>query len=143
MTSVRKNISGRRNVKYRRNLNSAPARSMFEGGTARLNGFARTMLTRIAQDLGSTGGQIAIEGHTDGVGGQSASNWQLSADRALAARTAMVGAGLSLDRFSQIVAKGATDPVYPDDPGRPENRRITIIVDAEKSAFPRDPSFSF
>ncbi len=124
-------------------LFDTPARSMFKGGTAQLNGYAREVLARIGQKLAGTGGQLAIEGHTDGVGGDSASNWELSAQRALSARSALVASGLALDRFSEVVAKGASDPVYPDEPDRPENRRITIIVKAEPSAFPRDPSFAF
>lgn len=119
------------------------SRSMFKSGTAQLNDYARNMLSRIARKLSSTGGQLSIEGHTDSAGGQSAQNWQLSAERALAARTAMSSAGLSMDRFSEVVAKGASDPVYPDQPDRPENRRITIVIHAEPSAFPRDPSFTF
>jgi len=41
------------------------------------------------------------------------------------------------------VAKAGTEPVYPDRPDRPENRRITIVVKAEASALPRDASFKF
>ncbi|WP_395391312.1 flagellar motor protein MotB [Novosphingobium sp. BL-8A] len=118
-------------------------RSMFKGGTAQLNAYARDMLVRIARKLAGTGAQVAIEGHTDSTGGQSEANWSLSAQRALAARAAMVGAGLPADRFAEVVAKAGTEPVYPDHPERPENRRITIVVMAEPSALPHDASFRF
>ncbi|QDK31384.1 MULTISPECIES: flagellar motor protein MotB [Sphingomonadaceae] len=118
-------------------------RSMFKGGTAQLNPYARDLLARVARKLAGTGAQVAIEGHTDSTGGQSDANWMLSAQRALAARAAMVEAGLPTDRFAEVVAKAATEPVYPDRPDRPENRRITIVVMAQRSALPQDASFRF
>jgi chemotaxis protein MotB len=101
------------------------------------------MLRAVAQKLAVTGAQIAIEGHTDGVGGQNDMNWRLSAERALAARNAMLGSGIAENRFSEIVALGGTRPVYPGEPGRPENRRITIVALAESPSLPSDPSFKF
>jgi len=117
--------------------------SMFRAGTAELNPYARTMLAQIAARLAKSGAQISIEGHTDGTGGQSDANWRLSGERALAARNALIGAGLTPDRFSEVVAMAATQPVYPDQPDRPENRRITIVLKAEASALPTDSSFKF
>jgi chemotaxis protein MotB len=118
-------------------------RSMFRTGTAELNDFARQMLERVAAKLVKSGLQIAIEGHTDSAGGSGDMNWRLSADRALAARRAMVTGGLSADRFSEIAAMGASKPVYPDQPERPENRRITVVALAAASALPTDASFAF
>jgi len=118
-------------------------RSMFVGSTAALNPFARMMLGEIARKLAKSGAQIAIEGHTDATGGQSDANWRLSGDRAMAARTAMIGAGLPPDRFAEIVALGATQPVYPGQPMRPENRRITIVALGEAPSLPSDVSFKF
>ncbi|MEE4452367.1 flagellar motor protein MotB [Novosphingobium resinovorum] len=124
-------------------LVDSPQRSMFKGSTAQLNDFARAMLARAAKKLAGVDARIAIEGHTDGSGGDSEANWQLSAQRALAARAAMVAAGLPADRFSEVVAKAGTEPVYPDQPDRPENRRITIVVIGEAAALPHDASFKF
>ena len=118
-------------------------RSMFISGTAVLNPFAREMLRAVAQKLAKTGAQVAIEGHTDSVGGQNDKNWRLSAERALAARNAMLGQGMTEDRFSEIVALGGTRPVYPGEPSRPENRRITIIALGEAPSLPSDSSFKF
>jgi chemotaxis protein MotB len=118
-------------------------RSMFRGGTAVLNDYARTMLVQVARKIAKSGVQIAIEGHTDATGGQSDANWRLSADRALAARAAMLAGGITPDRFSEVVALASTQPVYPDQPERPENRRITIVLLAEGSPLPSDVSFRF
>ena len=118
-------------------------RSMFRTGTAELNGFAAQMLARVAAKLARTGLQVAIEGHTDNAGGQGAANWRLSADRALAARAAMATAGLSGDRFDELVAMAGSQPVYPGQPDRPENRRITIVALTARSSLPSDASFTF
>jgi len=118
--------------------------SMFRANTAELNPYARAMLAKVAAKLGTSGTQIAIEGHTDGAGGvQSDANWRLSGERALAARQALIGSGMTPDRFAEIVAMGATKPVYPDQPDRPENRRITVVLKAEASSLPSDSSFKF
>jgi chemotaxis protein MotB len=118
-------------------------RPMFKGSTAQLNDFALDLLAKVARKLAGTRAQVAIEGHTDSSGGQSDANWLLSAQRALAARSAMVAAGLTPDRFGEVVAKAGTEPVYPDRPDLPENRRITIVILAAPSALPRDASFKF
>ena len=118
--------------------------SIFSGTTATLNAYGRELLTRVAKKLASSGGQIAIEGHTDSLGGaQSETNWQLSSARAMSSRAAMVAAGLPADRFSEVVAKAGTQPIDASRPDRPENRRITIVVLAEPSVLPRDASFQF
>ena len=118
-------------------------RSMFRPGTAVLNDYARTMLGQVAKTIARSGVQIAIEGHTDATGGQSDGNWQLSAARALSARAALIAGGLTPDRFSEVVALAATQPIYPDQPERAENRRITIVLLAQDSPLPSDVSFRF
>ncbi len=116
---------------------------MFKSNTAELNPYARMLLTKIASKIATVGAQIAIEGHTDGAGGQSDANWELSGQRALAARSALVAGGVTPDRFAEVVAMGATQPVYPDQPNRPENRRISIVLKGQTSALPSDASFKF
>ena len=118
--------------------------SMFRPGTAELNPFARALLAKTAAKLAQAGGQIAIEGHTDATGGgQSDANWQLSGARALAARQAMIASGMTPDRLAEVVAMGGTRPVFPDQPDRAENRRITIVLKAEAPSLPTDSSFKF
>ncbi|MCD2317055.1 OmpA family protein [Sphingomonas sp. IC-11] len=124
-------------------LMDSAKRSMFRGSTAELNDFARLMLREVSGKLAKSGTMIAIEGHTDSVGGSSDNNWRLSGERALSARNAMAAAGITTDRFSEIVAKAGTEPVYPDQPDRPENRRITIVVLGEAPSLPTDASFKF
>ncbi|WP_010161085.1 flagellar motor protein MotB [Sphingomonas sp. PAMC 26617] len=118
-------------------------RPMFQGGTARLNGFAQARLATIAGKLAKSDARLTIEGHTDGAGGQAEANWRLSGERALAARAVLLASGLTPDRIAGVVAMAATEPVYPDQPDRPENRRITLVVKGEKPALPIDASFRF
>ncbi|WP_010545186.1 flagellar motor protein MotB [Sphingomonas elodea] len=116
---------------------------MFRANTAELNPYARMLLAKIASKIATVGAQIAIEGHTDGAGGQSDANWLLSGQRALAARSALIAGGVTPDRFAEVVAMGATQPVYPDQPNRAENRRISIVLKGQTSALPSDSSFKF
>jgi chemotaxis protein MotB len=127
----------------RLSITDTAKQSMFKGSTAQLNSYGANMLSRVAEKLAPYNIRIAIEGHTDGSGGDSDANWRLSGERALSARNAMIAAGLPRDRFTQVVAMAATRPVYPDQPDRPENRRITIVLLAEQSALPSDSSFKF
>jgi chemotaxis protein MotB len=124
-------------------LMDSDRRSMFRSGTAELNPFARDLLVRVASKLAKSGVQIALEGHTDSAGGASEANWRLSAERALAARTVLAASGITNDRFEEVVALAGSRPVYPNQPGRPENRRITIVALAGVSALPSDASFEF
>ncbi len=124
-------------------LMDSDRRSMFRSGTAELNPFARALLARVAAKLAKAGVQIALEGHTDDAGGASDANWRLSAERALAARVVMAAAGITPDRFEEVVALAGSRPVYPDQPGRAENRRITIVALAGVSSLPTDTSFDY
>jgi len=125
------------------NLMDTANRTMFQGPTARLNDYARELLASVARRLVKSGARIAIEGHTDATGGQSDANWRLSSERALSARAAMIAAGLTPDHFSEVVAKAGTQPIYPDQPERPENRRITLVIIGDPAVLPRDASFEF
>ncbi|WP_242139723.1 MULTISPECIES: flagellar motor protein MotB [unclassified Sphingomonas] len=118
-------------------------RPMFQAGTARLNAFARDRMATIAARLAKSDARLTIEGHTDGAGGEDEANWRLSGERALAARAVLLAGGLTPDRIAGVIAKAASEPVYPDQPDRAENRRITIIVKGEKPTLPTDASFKF
>jgi chemotaxis protein MotB len=116
---------------------------MFRQGTAEPTPAARLMLGKIAEKLGTSGPRVAVEGHTDGDGSGSDVNWRLSADRAFAARNVLLAQGLAPGRVSELVAFADTRPVFPAEPSRPENRRITVVILAEAGALPSDSSFRF
>ncbi len=114
---------------------------MFRPGTAQLNDFARRKFGAVADKLVRSGARLTIEGHTDGAGGDNEANWRLSGERALAARSVLLAGGITADRIAGVMARGASQPIYPGEPGRAENRRITIIVKGEAPATPADSSF--
>ena len=128
----------------RLSITDTARQSMFRGTTATLNSYGVSVLARLGKKLAPVKVQIAIEGHTDSAGGNNSdTNWRLSGERALAARNALIAGGVPADRFAQVIAMANTKPVYPEQPNRPENRRITIVLLAERSALPQDMSFKF
>ena len=116
---------------------------MFRAGTAEPNAIARERLAMVAARLAKVGARLTIEGHTDSAGGDAESNWRLSGERALAARATLLAGGITADRIAGVVARAASQPLYPDQPDRAENRRITILVKGEAPSLPSDASFRF
>ncbi|MGC9291676.1 MAG: flagellar motor protein MotB [Acidobacteriaceae bacterium] len=116
--------------------------TFFTNGSAALNGNGKELLRLLAQQLGQVPNRIAIEGHTDSqpfASGDGYSNWELSADRANAARRLMQADGLRSDQVSQV--RGYADQFLrvPQDPLDPSNRRISIIVQYLTSNAPPSP----
>lgn len=114
-------------------------RSMFEPGKAKLYEYARRMLREVALRVEKMPNRIDIIGHTDsrGFSGQPGyTNWELSADRANAARRELRASGITVDRFSSVKGKASTEPLLPESPARPENRRITIMLLREAPVVP-------
>lgn len=74
---------------------------------------------------------LSISGHTDATsfgGDGSYSNWELSADRANAARRVLSEFGVADARIGRVVGRAANDPLRGDDPTHPSNRRLSIIL---------------
>nr|WP_281500729.1 OmpA family protein [Kordiimonas marina] len=112
---------------------------MFKSGTSQLYGYARAMIKEIGKSVKSLPNRITILGHTDGgpfVGDGGITNWELSANRANAARSVIEDSGVTNDRIAEVVGKAGTDPLYPDQPNRTENRRITILLLREAPVVP-------
>ena len=61
-----------------------------------------------------------------------------SADRANAARRILTASGLPPDRIYQVTGKADQEPLYPDDPDQPGNRRISIVLLREAPVLPAD-----
>jgi len=105
--------------------------TFFESGSSTLNQSGQEIATLLAAELGKAPNHLSIEGHTDAkpfTGKSSYSNWELSADRANAARRLMQQSGLRSDQISQV--RGFADQRLRKgkDPLDPSNRRISIIV---------------
>jgi chemotaxis protein MotB len=105
--------------------------SMFALGTTVLVPEARELLDIVAETLADKPSMLAVRGHTDSLpwrDGVEANNWSLSAGRAEATRQALMGDALSADRFSRIEGVAEREPLIPDDPADPRNRRISILL---------------
>ena len=87
-------------------------------------------LNAIAQDLANLENPVVIEGHTDAARYASASytNWELSADRANAARRILETYGLKTDRIIEVTGLADKQLRYPTEPLNPSNRRISILL---------------
>lgn len=112
-------------------LLESAAGTFFDSGSSRLNDSGKELLVMLAQQLDNLPNTISIEGHTDSkpyVGGSNYSNWELSTDRANAARRLMQENGVRRDQVSQVRGFADQNLRKKEDPEDPSNRRITILV---------------
>jgi chemotaxis protein MotB len=104
---------------------------LFDVSSAELKPQVVALLQRIAPTLANMPNTIQIGGHTDGrpfPAGSPKSNWQLSFERADAARRVLEGAGLRPGQVERVLSFADSDPLVPDDPMADENRRLTILA---------------
>lgn len=112
-------------------LVDAENRPMFDLGSARLRSYAAEILSGLTGVLERVPNALRISGHTDArpfVGRRDYTNWELSTDRANAARRTLTASGIAPYRVAQVVGVAETQPLDPDNPMAPVNRRISIIL---------------
>ncbi len=106
-------------------------RPMFDVGSANLQQWSSNVLHALAPILDKVQNKISVTGHTDatpyGVGA-TYTNWELSADRANAARRALLEGSYPEGKVATVQGMGSAAPLVVDKPGEPINRRIAIIV---------------
>ena len=113
------------------------ASSFFDSGSAALRGESVRILGIIGRELGLMTNDIVVEGHTDSRpfgAGQTYSNWELSADRANAARRVMEAVGLNPGQVQGVRGFAATQLRLAEAPMDPRNRRVSIIVRSQSRA---------
>ena len=109
----------------------AQNRPMFDLGSSRLKPYTNDILREVTGYLKSVPNRLSITGHTDATpyaGITGFTNWDLSTDRANAARRALEGAGLDTDRISRVVGLGSSVLFDKENPRNAVNRRISIVV---------------
>ncbi len=103
----------------------------FATGSAKLNPRTIRLLQLIARELKGVKNPIIVEGHTDSRpldGPNGYSNWELSADRANAARKAMEEHGLNPGQVLGVRGFADRKLLKPNEPLHPSNRRVSILV---------------
>ena len=120
-------------------------RPMFSAGSEKLKPYTRVILQELAKTITKYAeNKISITGHTDDatfgkgiieyetVDGEvlrkQYSNWELSADRANAARRELEKGGLPAKQIGRVVGLGSTVNFDKNNPKSSINRRISIIV---------------
>jgi len=107
-------------------------RPMFDSGAAAVKPYMRDILREIGGVLAGVDNRISLAGHTDatpfGAGAVGYSNWELSAERANAARRELVVAGMPDDKLIRVEGLSSSQPLEPKDPFAQVNRRISIVV---------------
>jgi chemotaxis protein MotB len=113
-------------------------RSMFAPGEAKPNERAQRLIAAVAGVAARLPNRLSIGGHTDGGAPAKPgyTNWELSADRANAARRVLQSSGITADRIYQVAGKADSEPLFPDDPTLPGNRRISITLLREAPTLP-------
>ena len=105
--------------------------TFYQSGSAVLSENGQELLALLAAELKTLPFPLLIEGHTDAQpysSDRTYSNWELSADRANAARRLLQQDGVRGDQVTQV--RGYADQMLrvKSNPYDPSNRRISILV---------------
>jgi len=117
---------------------SAQGKQLFALGKSDLTPDAKRLLDAVAPKLNIPEGKLTIEGHTDAYTypGERFTNWELSTDRASAARRELERVGVDPKMVRMVAGYAATRPFMPDKPLDPSNRRIRLVVDVPPKPAP-------
>jgi chemotaxis protein MotB len=103
---------------------------LFNVGSTNASPIMVLLLDVVAQSLSLVENKISIVGHTDSLPYSSRrnySNWELSTDRAHAARRLMIASGLPITQVNEVAGKADSEPLV-EDRFAPQNRRISITI---------------
>lgn len=107
-------------------------RPMFSTGSAQVQTYMRDVLRHLGPVFNRFPNSISIAGHTDSIqyasGERLYSNWELSADRANAARQELVAGGMNESKIRQILGLASSVSLVKDNSAAAVNRRISIVV---------------
>ncbi|MGA7832850.1 MAG: flagellar motor protein MotB [Terracidiphilus sp.] len=113
--------------------------TFYQSGSAKLSNSGQELLALLGEALKTLPNSLLIEGHTDSTpypSNSGYSNWDLSADRANAARRLLQQDGVRTDQVTQV--RGYADQMLrvKDNPTDPSNRRISILVKNDSESVP-------
>ncbi|MFB9269659.1 flagellar motor protein MotB [Bradyrhizobium erythrophlei] len=116
-------------------------RSMFADGSREPYERTRRLIQKLAAPLKATPLRVAIVGHTAAGFVPARSDYgafDLSADRANMVRQILEREGLPPSHVFAVSGKADGQPLFPDDPTLPANRRVTITLMRENPPLPPD-----
>ncbi len=111
--------------------------TFFGSGSPEPTSYGKDLLSTLAEEIGKLPNKVTMEGHTDSrpfAARTDYSNWELSTDRANAARRWMQQRGVKADQVTQVrgfADQSLRDPEHPEDAS---NRRITLIIQYQKQS---------
>jgi len=117
----------------------------FETGSAKPRPAVSHLLEVLGQELGTLPHRVMSEGYTDAVPyhtDATYTNWELSSDRANAARRLMIIGGLSSTQIWEVRGHADRDLRLPAQPTAPSNRRVAITMLFDSTGAPRDSTAS-
>jgi chemotaxis protein MotB len=115
-------------------IESGAGEVFFPLGSSQMKAPAVIALQLITPELRTLSNPVVIEGHTDAAryGTDGYSNWELSAERANAARRVLEVAGLPGARVVEVRGLADRQLRVPTDPLAAANRRISILLPYSK-----------
>ena len=116
-------------------------RSMFADGSKVPYDRTRRLIQKLAAPLKATPLRVSIVGHTAAGFVPTRSDYDafdLSADRANVVRQILEREGLPSPHIFAVSGKADGQPLFPDDPTLPANRRVTITLMRENPPLPPD-----
>ncbi|WP_426434403.1 OmpA/MotB family protein [Bradyrhizobium genosp. P] len=116
-------------------------RSMFADGSKVPYDRTRRLIQKLAAPLKATPLRVSIVGHTAAGFVPARGDYDafdLSADRANAVRQILEREGLPSAHIFAVSGKADGQPLFPDDPTLPANRRVTITLMRENPPLPPD-----
>ncbi|HYD66626.1 flagellar motor protein MotB [Azospirillum sp.] len=113
--------------------------SMFAVGSAQMNEQGKRLMRMVSAAIATVPNGLSISGHTDALGYAAEAkygNWELSSDRANAARRELIAAGVPPRRIVRVEGRADLDHLAADTPLDPRNRRISITLLRREAAKP-------
>ncbi len=114
----------------------AKSRPMFDSGSDEIKPYMNDILRALAETITTVPNSISVSGHTDAEAfteRSDYSNWELSADRANAARRSLLKNGVTEKQLAQVVGLSSSMLYDKNDPKNPINRRISILVMSQQT----------
>jgi chemotaxis protein MotB len=105
--------------------------ALFESGSAGMSEKTQELIRAVAGIIKDMPQKIEVSGHTDAVPfapGSPNDNFSLSSARADASKRVLLGSGVGADRIWKVVGRADREPLIPDNPFDPANRRISVTL---------------